>query len=85
MSLKNIEREYSDSRRTLAVFTCFLAAFLCIDAAAAPAGEPLLRTLAAMGGAPLTSLIAYAAAIALAGLGMAAVIHSLLGNMRGEG
>lgn len=85
MSLKNIEREYSDSRRTLAVFTCFLVAFLCIEAAAAPAGDPLLRTRAAIGGAPLSSLIAYAAAIVLAGLGSAAVIHSLQANMRGEG
>ena len=85
MSQKNIEREYSDNRRTLAVFTCFLAAFLCIEAAAAPAGDPLLRMLAVIGGAPLTPLLAYGAGFVLAGLGTAAVIHRLLANMRGEG
>lgn len=84
MSLKNIEREYSESRRILAVFTCFLAAYLCIEAAVAPAGDPLLRTLAAIGGTPLTSVIAYAAALVLTGLGTAAVIHRLLADMRGE-
>lgn len=85
MALKNIEREYSETRRTLAVFICFLAAFLCIEAAAVPAGDPLLRTLAAIGGAPLTSLLSYGAGIGLAGLGTVAVIHRLLANVRGEG